>query len=107
MVARMKEHQFPWVYLYDETQQVARAYGALRTPHFFVFDAGRKLVYTGRGIDSPMDSSKMKVNDLANAIEDHLAGRQVRVPYTNPIGCNVKWVGKDAHWMPPDACDLV
>jgi peroxiredoxin len=107
MVARMKQHRFPWVYLHDESQAVARSYGALRTPHFYVFDAGRRLVYTGRGIDSPMDASKMKVNDLANALEDHLAGRPLRVPMTNPIGCNVKWEGKDAHWMPPEACDLV
>ena len=107
MVERMKKHRFPWVYLYDESQGVARAYGALRTPHFFVFDAGRRLVYTGRGIDSPRDPSRMKVNDLDNALEDHLAGRPLRVPLTNPIGCNVKWEGKDAHWMPPDACDLV
>ena len=107
MVARMKQHKFPWVYLHDESQAVARAYGALRTPHFYVFDADRKLVYTGRGLDSPRDPSKMKVNDLANALEDHLAGRPLRVPLTNPIGCNVKWEGMDAHWMPPDACDLV
>jgi len=107
MVERMKINRFPWVYLYDEKQDVARAYGALRTPHFFVFDAVRKLVYTGRGVDSPRDTSKMTVNDLANALEDHLAGQPVRTPLTNPIGCNVKWDGKDAHWMPPDACDLV
>jgi peroxiredoxin len=107
MVARMKQHAFPWVYLHDESQDVARAYGALRTPHFYVFDAARKLVYTGRGVDNPRDASKAIVNDLANALEDHLAGRPVRVPMTNPIGCNVKWEGKDAHWMPPDACDLV
>lgn len=107
MVERMKQHKFPWVYLYDESQAVARAYGALRTPHFYVFDAGRQLIYTGRGIDNPRESSKLTVNDLANAIEDHLAGRPPRVPLTNPIGCNVKWEGKDAHWMPPDACDLV
>ena len=96
-----------WVYLHDESQSVALAYGALRTPHFYVFDSGRKLVYSGRGIDSPRDTSKMKVNDLANALEDHLADRPLRVPLTNPIGCNVKWDGRDAHWMPPDACDLV
>ncbi len=46
-------------------------------------------------------------NDLANALDDHLAGRPLSVPLTNPIGCNVKWEGKEAHWMPPDACDLV
>jgi len=107
MVERMKQHKFPWVYLYDESQAVAKAYGALRTPHFYLFDAGRKLIYTGRGIDNPRDASKMKVNDLANALEDHLAGRPVRVPLTNPLGCNVKWEGQDAHWMPADACDLV
>ena len=107
MVERMQQNQFPWVYLHDESQSVARAYGALRTPHFYLFDADRKLVYTGRGIDSPRDPTKMKVNDLANALEDHLAGRPLRVPLTNPIGCNVKWDGKDAHWMPAEACDLV
>ena len=107
MVERMQQHKFPWVYLRDESQDVARAYGALRTPHFYVFDAARKLVYTGRGVDSPRDVSKVTRNDLANALEDHLAGRPLRAPKTNPIGCNVKWDGKDAHWMPGDACDLV
>lgn len=107
MVQRMREHKFPWVYLHDESQDVARAYGALRTPHFFVFDLARKLIYTGRGVDSPRDTSKMKVNDLDRALTEHLAGQPVSVPLTNPIGCNVKWDGKDAHWMPPEACDLV
>jgi peroxiredoxin len=107
MVERMKEHRFPWIYLRDESQDVARAYGALRTPHFYVFDAQRKLVYTGRGVDSPRDASRVTVNDLNDALEDHLAGRPVRTPKTNPIGCNVKWEGKDAHWMPAEACDLV
>ena len=107
MVARMEEHKFPWTYLYDESQDVARAYGGLRTPHFFVFDADRKLVYTGRGVDNPRDTSKMTVNDLENALTEHLAGKPVTTPLTNPIGCNVKWDGKDAHWMPEEACDLV
>jgi peroxiredoxin len=107
MVERMKTHKFPWVYLYDESQNLAKAYGALRTPHFFVFDANRKLVYTGRGVDNPRDISKMTVNDLWNALEEHVAGRSVTTPLTNPIGCNVKWEGMDPHWMPPEACDLV
>ena len=107
MVEQMKENNFPWVYLRDKPQDVARAYGGLRTPHFYVFDRERKLVYTGRGVDSPRDVSKMTVNDLANALEEHVAGKAVSVPLTNPIGCNVKWEGEDAHWMPEDACDLV
>ena len=106
MVKRMEEHKFPWVYARDKSQEVALAYGALRTPHFYVFDEERKLVYTGRGVDTPRDASKATVNDLDRALEEHLAGKPVSVPITNPIGCNVKWEGKDAHWMPPDACDL-
>jgi len=107
MVERMKKNRFPWVYLYDKPQKVAEAYGALRTPHFYVFDEERKLVYTGRGVDNPRDTSKMTVNNLDIALEELTSGRPVSVPVTNPIGCNIKWEGKDAHWMPPDACDLV
>jgi len=107
MVKRMEEQNFPWLYLYDETQEVALAYGALRTPHFYVFDGDRNLIYTGRGVDSPKDTSKMTVNNLAQALEEHLSGKPVSVPLTNPLGCNVKWDGQDAHWMPVEACDLV
>jgi peroxiredoxin len=107
MVGRMKEKKFPWTYLHDETQEIAKAYGALRTPHFFVFDENRKLVYTGRGIDSPRDTSRMKVNDLDRALTELTSGQKISVPMTNPIGCNVKWDGMEAHWMPGDACDLV
>ncbi len=107
MVHRMNENQFPWIYLYDEMQEIALKYGALRTPHFYVFNKKRELVYTGRAVDSPRDTSKMTVNDLENALEEHLAGKTISIPLTNPIGCNVKWDGKDKHWMPGDACDLV
>ena len=107
MVSRMQEYQFPWVYLYDESQEIARAYGALRTPHFYVFDKERKLVYTGRAVDSPRDESRISINDLDRVLEELTSGKAVSIPQTNPIGCNVKWEGKDAHWMPGDACDLV
>jgi len=107
MVERMEEHSFPWLYLRDESQEVALAYGAMRTPHFYVFDKERKLVYTGRGVDNPRETSKATVNDLERALEEHTSGKPVSVSLTNPIGCNVKWEDKDAHWMPPEACDLV
>lgn len=107
MVERMKEKKFPWVYLRDKSQASARAYGSLRTPHFFVFGKDRFLLYTGRAVDNPKETAKATVNDLENALEDIVAGRQVRTPLTNPLGCNVKWLGKDAHWMPAEACDLV
>jgi len=106
MVSRMETHGFPWVYLRDESQDVARAYGGLRTPHFYLFDADRKLIYTGRGNDSPRDASRITVNDLERALEEATSGKPISQPTTNPIGCNVKWDGKDAHWMPADACDL-
>ena len=107
MQARMQEHQFPWDYLHDESQEIATNYGALKTPHFFVFDSDRSLIYTGRGIDNPRNGSESTINDLENAIDDYLRGSIISVPVTNPIGCNIKWDGKDAHWMPPAACDLI
>ena len=107
MVERMREHKFPWIYLHDQSQDVARAYGALRTPHFYLFDDKRKLIYTGRATDNPNNPAAAKTNDLQRALEEYLDGKPVSVPRTNPIGCNVKWDGKSAKWMPPDACDLV
>jgi peroxiredoxin len=107
MVQRMRQNNFPWVYLHDETQFIAMEYGALRTPHFFVFNKERKLAYTGRGVDSPRDASRITTNDLNRALTELTSGKEVSIPVTNPIGCNVKWEGKDAHWMPADACDLV
>lgn len=107
MVARMEEKKFPWIYLYDENQKVALEYGALCTPHFFVFDHKRKLVYTGRSIDHPRQFEKSTSFDLEKALEEHLEGKPITEPLTNPIGCNVKWDGKPPHWMPDEACDLV
>lgn len=107
MVERMEQNKFPWSYLHDATQDVAWTYGALRTPHFYVFDKDRKLIYTGRGVDSPREANRITVNDLERALSEHTSGMPVSTPVTNPIGCNVKWRGKDAHWMPAEACDLV
>jgi peroxiredoxin len=107
MVSRMEKNRFPWVYLYDKSQDVARSYGALRTPHFYVFDEERRLVYTGRAVDNPRDTSKMTINNLDNVLDELTCGKEISVSITNPIGCNIKWEGKDAHWMPPDACDLL
>ena len=107
MVLRAKEKGFPWPYLRDDTQQVAMAYGALRTPHYFVFDEDRKLRYTGRMDHNPREPGKETTRELRDALDALLAGQEPPVPVTNPIGCNVKWQGKEEHWMPPEACDLV
>ncbi len=107
MVGRAAEKGFAFPYLRDESQEAALAYGALRTPHFYVFDAERLLRYTGRMDDNPMSPGEETTHELRDALDDLLDGREVGVPLTNPIGCNVKWKDQDAHWMPPEACDLV
>ena len=107
MVKRMEKFRFPWVYLYDKDQSIAKKFGALRTPHFFVFNENRQLVYTGRGVDTPRNAAIATVNDLDRALSELTSGMPISVPLTNPIGCNIKWEGMDAHWMPPDACDMV
>ena len=107
MVQRAREKKFPFVYLRDETQDVAMAYGALRTPHFYVFDHDRLLRYTGRMDDNPKVAAAAKTHELRDAVDALLARDTPPVQVTNPIGCNVKWAGRPEKWMPPDACDLV
>lgn len=106
VIERMKEMGFGWLSLDDGQQFTAKAYGATRTPHYFLFDAAGKLVYTGRMDNSPRDASKAETNELRDALDDMLNGRPVRLAQTDAIGCNVKWWDKERHWMPGDACDL-
>ncbi|NQU75184.1 MAG: thioredoxin family protein [Planctomycetes bacterium] len=107
MKLRAREKGFLFPYVRDATQSAAKAYGALRTPHFYVFDKDRRLRYTGRMDNNPYSASKADQHDLRNALDALLAGKKPQAEVTNPIGCNVKWQGRDAHWMPPEACDLV
>ena len=107
MILRMEEYGFPWVYLHDADQEIALKYGALKTPHFYVFNEQRELVYTGRGVDSPLDANKIKINNLELVLDELTSNTLISIPITNPIGCSVKWEGKDSHWMPPEACDLI
>ncbi|HEV8606526.1 MAG TPA: thioredoxin family protein [Tepidisphaeraceae bacterium] len=107
MIQRAKDKNFRFPYLRDDSQQVALAYGALRTPHFYLFDQSRNLRYTGRMDDNPRNPGRETTHELRDALDDLLAGRQPRVAVTNPVGCNVKWNGQERHWMPPEACDLV
>ena len=107
MVQRAKEKKFPFPYVRDDSQEIALKYGALRTPHFYVFDSQRKLRYTGRMDDNPKQAMLARTHELRDAVEAILAGQKPMAEKTNPLGCNVKWKGKDHHWMPPEACDLV
>jgi peroxiredoxin len=107
MQTRAKALGFTWPYLRDESQAVAKAYGALKTPHFFVFDQARVLRYVGRMDNSPRDGALAKTHELADAVEALLAGKPVPLPVTEAVGCTVKWRGKDPHFVPADVCDLV
>lgn len=107
MVERMKKNRFPWTYLHDPKQIAAKAYGALRTPHFFVFDQSRKLVYTGKACDNPKNPSLAKTHELEDVLSALLNGKTPTITRTNPVGCTIKWEGKPPSWVPPEACDLV
>ena len=107
MVERAQEKRFPFPYVRDEDQSVAMKYGALRTPHYYVFDENRKLRYTGRMDDNPRTPGAETTHELRDAVEALLEGENPPIEVTNPIGCNVKWWGKPHKWMPPEACDLV
>lgn len=107
MKLRKAEEGLPWTYLRDEDQSVAFAYGALRTPHFYVFDSMRMLRYTGRFDENPFDDEQATTHELVDAVKALLEGGAPQVPVTNPLGCNVKWRDQDAHWMPAEARDLV
>jgi peroxiredoxin len=107
MQERAKTLAFTWPYLHDESQAVAKAYGAIKTPHFFVFDQSRALRYVGRMDNSPRDASQARTHELADALDALLAGQPVPQPVTDAVGCTVKWKGKDSHFIPQDVCDLV
>src|SRR5688500_12859797 len=107
MVERARERGFNFPYLRDDSQEIARAFGALKTPHFFLFDKQRELRYTGRMDDSPREARGATTRELRDATEAVLRGETPRVPLTNPIGCNIKWQGTPEKWMPAEACDLV
>ena len=93
MKLHAKRRGFMFPYLYDgETQRVSTAFGALVTPHVFIFDKERKLRYNGRIDDA--DIKEPKSHDARNAIEDLLAGKPVRVPKTRVFGCSTKWADK-------------
>ncbi|MBS3142497.1 thioredoxin family protein, partial [Candidatus Woesearchaeota archaeon] len=91
MVARGKEKKFNFVYARDESQDVARAYGGLCTPHFFVFDKDRKLRYQGSFDDNWEHAAKAKEHYVENAVIALLAGKPIAKPTSAVRGCSIKW----------------
>jgi thiol-disulfide isomerase/thioredoxin len=90
MKVRAKEKAFPFDYLHDATQEVAKAYGAAKTPHVFMLDAKGNLVYRGR-INDAKDQDKVQVHDLRNALDAVLAGKDIEAAETKAFGCSIKW----------------
>ena len=84
--------KYPFPYLFDSTQQVAKDYDAACTPDFFVFDKNLKLAYRGQLDDSrPSNNIPLSGNDLRQALDALLADKQVSPRQRPSIGCNIKW----------------
>lgn len=83
---------FPFPYLFDETQEVARQYSATCTPDLFVFDSERRLVYHGQ-FDASRPSNDIPPTgaDLRNALDALLAGRPIPPEQSPSVGCSIKW----------------
>ena len=83
---------YPFPYLYDETQEVARAYQAACTPDFFVYDQNLRLIYRGQLDDSrPKTDIPVTGADLRNALDLFLDGKPMPVDQKPSLGCNIKW----------------
>ena len=97
-VAKLKGFTFP--YLYDESQEVAKAYQAICTPDFFLFDRERRLVYRGQ-FDGSRPGNRIPVtgSDLRVAAEALLRGFAVPTQQTPSVGCSIKWkAGQEPDW---------
>jgi peroxiredoxin len=82
---------YPFPYCFDESQEVAKAFGALCTPHCFVFDRERKLKYKGRVDDNWKEPKKVIERSLHDAISALLSGKEPVTHEANAIGCSIKW----------------
>jgi peroxiredoxin len=90
MVEHARGAGYVFDYLYDESQDVARALGSERTPEAFVFDPDRRLVYHG-AVDDNRDEAEVTTHYLRDGIEAALVGETPEIADTAPVGCTVKW----------------
>ncbi|NJP04687.1 MAG: thioredoxin family protein [Chloroflexaceae bacterium] len=91
MQQRATEKGFNFPYLHDETQQVAQAFAAQRTPEVFVFDQQRRLRFHGAIDDHFEDPEKVNNHYLRQTLDALLAGETPAIQETNPVGCTIKW----------------
>lgn len=91
LVERWREKRYGFPYLHDESQVVARAFGAVCTPDIFVYDRERLLAYRGRIDDSWKDPERVTRRELADALDALLAGRAPAREQRPSLGCSIKW----------------
>jgi hypothetical protein len=92
MKAVAKRLGYPFPYMFDESQDVARAYDATCTPDFYIFDKDLKCIYRGQMDDSrPGNGKPVTGKDIRDALEDILSGKPVTEAQYPSIGCNIKW----------------
>lgn len=91
MARRAREKSYPFPYLFDEKQEVARAYRAVCTPDFFVFDSDRKLAYRGRFDETRPGRGEATGTDLITGIDELLETGEVTIEQRPSMGCNIKW----------------
>ncbi len=91
MQSLAKDKRYPFAYLYDETQEIAQSYGALKTPHVYVLDNNRVVRYMGAIDDNSEEAADVKEKYVENAVDALLAGKEVAVKETRAIGCGIKW----------------
>lgn len=91
---RWQEKNYPFPYLHDESQDVARAFGAVCTPDFFLYDRKQKLFYRGRLDDSWKNPQLVQQKELEFAIAAILAGKASPTPQVPSMGCSIKWFEK-------------
>ena len=91
MKQRAKEKNYPFPYLIDDTQEIARAYGATRTPHVYLLDQDRVVHYIGAIDDNHEEPEAVKEKYLENAINALRDGKEITVKETKAIGCTIKW----------------
>ena len=92
MVRRSKDHQYPFPYLHDESQEVAHAYGALVTPHPMLFGPDRKLLFQGRIDNDHQHPEWVTERHLEHALDQALNGEKVQPAELPVAGCSVKWL---------------
>jgi peroxiredoxin len=94
MTKRAEKKKYPFPYLYDATQQIARKYGATYTPEFFVLDKDRKVAYLG-AMDDKSPPAEVKLHHLEAAVEAALAGKPAPTGETLARGCKIRFNAKN------------